>query len=83
MGKAYELGIYSICCVLVFDTVEGKYLDETLQEFGVSKKCVILVEISYVYCDCKVRIQGHMKKVTEYLDKEMIHCQLHLLCWRM
>jgi hypothetical protein len=25
----------------------------------------------------------HMKKVTEYLDKEMLHCQLHLiLCCR-
>jgi hypothetical protein len=56
--KAYEFCIYSIYFVLVFYTVKGKYADETVQEFGASKKYVILVEISYIDCDCKVRIEG-------------------------
>lgn len=60
MEKAYEFGIYSIYYELVFDTVKGKYVDETLHEFGASKKCVIPLEIFYVDCDCKVRIEGHI-----------------------
>jgi hypothetical protein len=62
MEKAYEFGIYFIYCLLIFDAVEGKYFNKTLREFGTPKKRFILVEITYIDCDCNVRIQGHISK---------------------